>query len=313
MKTKALPKPAVRHFLDLFDLSTGEIDQLLEQAARLKTAHGRGKNRPLLKGKVAGLIFEKPSLRTRVSFQAAIAQLGGTSLFLTSNEVGLGVRETVADLARTLAHYVDAVVLRVFRHQTVLEFAAHSTCPTINGLSDCAHPCQAMGDLLTMREVFGDLEKRTVVFVGDGNNVARSLAIGCGKLGISFILAAPPGYGFDESFLKEYRRQLPGATLQQSHDPRQAVAGADVIYTDVWASMGQEAERDQRLPKFAAFQVNSELLRFAPAHARFMHCLPAHRGEEVTDEVLDGSQSIVFDQAANRMHAQKALLAWLLA
>lgn len=311
-KTRAAKMPATRHVLELFDLTAEEIEHLLERAARLKKAHRRRADKPLLRRRVVGLIFEKPSLRTRVSFQAAVAQLGGTSLFLSGNEVGLGVRESVADFARTLANYVDAVVLRVFQHQTVVDFAAASSVPVINGLSDYSHPCQALGDLLTMRESFKDWKKRTVAFIGDGNNVARSLAIGCGMLGIRFILAAPEGYGFDEPFLEEYHRRIPKGKLEQTHDPKAAAAAGDFIYTDVWASMGQEAESEQRREHFASFQVNGELFALAPPDAKFMHCLPAHRGEEVTDEVVDGDRSIVFEQAGNRMHAQKALLAWLL-
>jgi ornithine carbamoyltransferase len=302
----------MRHFLDLLDLSAGEILRLLSEASRLKAAHARGETTAVLLGKVLGMVFEKPSLRTRVSFQAAIAQLGGASVFLPGSETGLGSRESVPDFARVMSQYVDAVVLRTFSHATVEAFATHSSCPVINGLSDYYHPCQALGDLLTMQEVFGELNGRTVVFVGDGNNVARSLAIGCGKLGLHFILAAPKGYGFDDPFLQTYRRHVPAGDVLMNGEPGHAIAKADVIYTDVWASMGQEAERDQRRQDFAAFQVNANLLRQAPAHARFMHCLPAHRGEEVTNDVLDGDRSIVFQQAGNRMHAQKALLQWLL-
>jgi ornithine carbamoyltransferase len=302
----------MRHFLDLLDLSTNEILRLLSEASRLKAAHARGEATPILLGKVLGMVFEKPSLRTRVSFQAAIAQLGGASVFLPGSETGLGSRESVPDFARVMSQYVDAVVLRTFSHATVEAFASHASCPVINGLSDYYHPCQALGDLLTMQEMFGELNGRTVVFVGDGNNVARSLAIGCGKLGLHFILAAPKGYGFDDPFLQTYRRHVPSGDVMMNGEPGHAIAKADVIYTDVWASMGQEAERDQRRQHFASFQVNAELLRQAPSHARFMHCLPAHRGEEVTSEVLDGDRSIVFQQAGNRMHAQKALLQWLL-
>jgi ornithine carbamoyltransferase len=303
----------MRHFLDLIDLTADEITYLLEETARLKTALQRGERTPTLQGRVLGLVFEKPSLRTRVSFQTAIAQLGGASVFMSGNEVGLGSRESVPDFARTMSQYVDAVVLRTFRHETVEAFAAHATCPVINGLSNYFHPCQALADLFTVREVFGDVAGRTLVFVGDGNNVARSVAVGCGKLGARFILAAPPGYGFDEPFLQAYRRQVPQGELIQNGEPAHAVAVADVIYTDVWTSMGQEDEREQRLRQFAPFQVNDALLALAPPHARLMHCLPAHRGEEVTSEALDGDRSIVFQQAANRMHAQKALLQWLLA
>src|SRR5215831_1104296 len=206
----------MRHFLDLIDVTSDELPHLVTEGARLKAAHKRGEATPVLLGKVLGMVFEKPSLRTRVSFQSAIAQLGGSSVFLPAQEAGLGSRETVSDFARVISEYVDGVVLRTFSHDLVKAFAAHSSCPVINGLSDYYHPCQALGDLLTMQEVFGDLKGRTVVFVGDGNNVARSLAIGCGKLGVRFILAAPEGYGFDEPFLKNYRRQIPDGDLQQA-------------------------------------------------------------------------------------------------
>ena len=302
----------MRHFLDLLDLTPKEIASLLEKTAQLKKAHERGRRKPLLLGRVLGLVFEKPSLRTRVSFQTAIAQLGGASVFLAGTEVGLGSRESVPDFARVVSRYVDAVVLRTFHHDTVEAFAAHSSCPVINGLSDYYHPCQALADLFTMQEVFKKLTGRTLVFVGDGNNVARSLAIGCGKVGVRFVLAAPEGYGFDESFLKLYHQHLPKGELLQNGEPRKAVRSADVIYTDVWTSMGQEQEQDRRLRRFAPYQVNADLLALAPSHARVMHCLPAHRGQEVTSDVLDGDRSIVFDQAENRMHAQKALLVWLL-
>lgn len=302
----------MRHFLDLLDLTTEELNGLLDDAARLKELHERSEDPPLLGGRVIGLVFEKPSLRTRVSFEAGIAQLGGKSVFMGGSEVGLGLRESVPDIARTISQYVDGVVLRTFSHAIIETFAAHAACPVINGLSDYSHPCQALGDLLTMQEIFGELKRRTVVFVGDGNNVARSLAIGCGKLGVRFILAAPAGYGFDDKFLKTYRQFAPKGELENGN-PAKVVAQADVIYTDVWTSMGQETEREKRLESFAGYQVNGALLAKAPAHARVMHCLPAHRGEEVTSDVLDGERSIVFPQAANRMHAQKALLAWLFA
>ena len=302
----------MRHFLDLLDLSADELNHLLDEAARLKAAHQRREATPLLQGRVLGLIFEKPSLRTRVSFETAMAQLAGAAIFLNSNEAGMGSRETVPDFARVMSQYVDGVVLRTFRHSTLEMFAAHATCPVINGLSDYYHPCQALGDLLTVRETFGKIAGRTVVFVGDGNNVARSLAVGCGKLGARFVLAAPLEHGFDEPFLKTYHEVAPSGELLMNGQPQHAVGQADVIYTDVWTSMGQESERDERLARFAAYQVNEKLLALAPAHARVMHCLPAHRGEEVTDGVLDGARSIVFQQAGNRMHAQKALLKWLL-
>jgi ornithine carbamoyltransferase len=302
----------MRHFLDLLDLTPDELRHLLDDSARLKKQHARHKTPMKLQGRVLGLVFDKPSLRTRVSFQAAIAQLGGASVFMAGHEVGLGSRESVPDVARTISQYVDAVVLRTFHHETVQAFAANAACPVINGLSDYFHPCQALADLFTMQEIFGDVKGRTLVFVGDGNNVARSVAVACGKLGVRFILAAPDGYHFDEPFVERYHKLLPRAELTQNGDPRHAVHEADIIYTDVWTSMGQEGEREQRLKRFAGFQVNRELLTGAPKHARVMHCLPAHRGEEVTSDVLDGDQSVVFQQAGNRMHAQKALLKWLL-
>jgi len=302
----------MRHFLSLLDLTTEELLRLLQEAARLKAGWKRGERAPALLGRVLGLVFEKPSLRTRVSFQAAIAQLGGASVFMSGNEVGLGSREGVPDFARTMSEYVDAVVLRTFSHETVEVFAAHAGVPVINGLSDYYHPCQALADLFTVQEVFGDVSRRTLVFVGDGNNVARSVAVCCGKLGVRFILAAPHGYGFDEPFLQTYRKHVPRGELIQNGEPADAVRSADVVYTDVWTSMGQEAEHDERLKRFAGYQVNEALMDLAPPHARVMHCLPAHRGEEVTSEVLDSERSVVFQQAGNRMHVQKALLQWLL-
>jgi ornithine carbamoyltransferase len=302
----------MRHFIDLLDWSSADILKLLKTAARLKKAHVQGKDKPVLRGRVLGMIFEKPSLRTRISFQAAMTHLGGESVFMSEKEVGLGKRETLADVARTLSQFVDAVVLRTFHHTTVVQFAQHATCPVINGLSDYYHPCQALGDLLTMQECFGALEGRTLVFVGDGNNVARSLAVGCGKLGVRFVLSAPAGYEFDDEFRATFRKAVPAGELVEEPDPGQAVNNADVIYTDVWASMGQEEEADRRQRHFAPYQVNAALLKKAPNHVKFMHCLPAHRGEEVTDDVIESPASVVFQQAGNRMHAQKALLQWIL-
>jgi ornithine carbamoyltransferase len=303
---------SMRNFLDLIDLNTGDLLHLLSEAARLKTAFQAGDRPPLLAGRVLGMIFEKQSLRTRVSFEAGMAQLGGRSIFLSATDGPIGQRESVPDFARTLSEYVDVVAMRVFSHKTLEEFAAHSRIPSINGLSDLAHPCQALGDLLTIQEVFGSIKGRTVVFVGDGNNVARSLALACGKLGARFVLSAPEGYRFDDSFLQVFRRQAPQGELTQDGSPSHAVANADVIYTDVWTSMGQEAEHERRLRHFAGYQVDAALLAKAPKRARLMHCLPAHRGEEVSAEAIDGDRSIVFQQAGNRMHAQKAVLVWLL-
>jgi ornithine carbamoyltransferase len=302
----------MRHFLDLLDLTSDEIADLLRQTAELKAAHEHGERTTLLLGRVLGLVFEKPSLRTRMSFEAAMGQMGGASVFMSGSEAGLGSRESVPDFARVMTQYVDAVVLRTYSHHTVETFAAHASCPVINGLSDYYHPCQALADLFTMQEEFGTLSGRTMAFVGDGNNVARSLAICCGKLGVRFVLAAPEGYGFDPPFLDALHLRVPDVQLLQNGRPEHAVPHADVVYTDVWASMGQEAEREHRKSSFADYQVNSTLLALAPAHARVMHCLPAHRGEEVTSDVLDSERSIVVRQAANRLHAQKALLLWLL-
>jgi ornithine carbamoyltransferase len=301
----------MHHFIDLLDWDGDQILKVLKEAARLKKAQLKGKHKPRLQGRVLGLIFEKPSLRTRVSFQAGMAQLGGEAIFLNGVDVGLGKRESLPDIARTVCEFTDAIVLRTFQHENVVEFARWASKPVINGLSDYYHPCQALGDLLTMRECCGDLEGKTMAFVGDGNNVARSLAVACGKVGARFILAAPPSYRFDQPFLEAYQTHVRGQ-LEEIDDPVKAVAEADVIYTDVWASMGQEAEATERGKHFAAYRVDAALLKAAPEHVKVMHCLPAHRGEEITDDVLDGPQSVVFPQAGNRMHAQKALLLWAL-
>ncbi|MFO0909789.1 MAG: ornithine carbamoyltransferase [Isosphaeraceae bacterium] len=302
----------VRHFVDLFDVNTHEAEELLRRAAILKEQHARGIREPHLPRRTLGLIFEKPSLRTRVSFQAAITQLGGASIFLRDKDVGMGSRETTADFARVLSQYVDVLALRTYAHATVEELARHASVPVINALSDASHPCQAMADMLTIQETFGRLDGINLVFVGDGNNVARSLALAAGLLGVQFALAAPPGYEFPDDFREAYRRRFPEIPLVVDHDPLNAVMGADVVYTDVWASMGQEHEAAERRETFAPFQVNSRLFGQAKKGSIFLHCLPAHRGEEVTSDVLDGPQSRVIEQASNRMHFQKALLLWLL-
>jgi ornithine carbamoyltransferase len=302
----------MHHFLTILEHDPDTLRQLLADAARMKAEVARGKFSDSLRHKIVGLVFEKPSLRTRVSFEAGIAQLGGSSLFQAGNEVGLGVRESVADFARTMSQYVNAIVLRVFKHATVEGVAKYSTVPVVNGLSDTSHPCQAMADLLTVQECFGDPAGKTIAFIGDGNNVARSLAVLCGKLGVKFVLAAPEGYGFPDEFAANYTKHVNPKLPPEVRDPVKAVKTADVIYTDVWTSMGQEAERDQRLKEFAPYQVNAALLKKAPKHVKVMHCLPAHRGEEITDDVMENPASVVFQQAANRMHAQKAILEWLL-
>lgn len=301
----------MRDLLTLADLTTGEIERIFAISEDLKSKFAEGIREPLLPGRVMALLFEKPSLRTRVSFEAGMAHLGGSSLFLGS-EVGWGSRESVADFARVLGEYVDVIVVRAKTHQKVADLSEYAACAVINGLTDEAHPCQALADLFTLRERRGSLAGATLAFVGDGNNVARSLAQGCGKLGMRMVLAAPAGYEFDAAFLAALRRDVPQLDLTQTADPREAVHAADVVYTDVWVSMGQEAESASRLRAFAPYQVNAALMAAAPSKALFMHCLPARRGEEVTDDVMDGPQSVVVEQAANRLHVQKGILAWIL-
>ena len=300
----------MRHLLDLFELTPADIARVFEISLQLKQKLREGIREPLFPGRVMALIFEKPSLRTRVSFETAMVHLGGNTLFL-GEDTGFGKRESTADFSRVLSSYVDVIVCRAFRHATVTTLAEHATCPVINGLTDLAHPCQALADLLTLQELHGSLRGLKLAFVGDANNVAASLAVACAKTGVKFSVAAPRPYQFKESFLEQLRALDPAALPYQSTDPREVVEGADAVYTDVWTSMGQESERGERLKAFAGYQVNESLMRLAP-NARFLHCLPAHRGEEVTDGVLDGKQSVVVEQAANRMHAQKGLLAWLL-
>ena len=301
----------MRHLITLADVSSAEIDHIFAISEDLKSKHARGVREALLPGRVMALLFEKPSLRTRVSFEAGMTHLGGTSLFL-GEDVGWGSRESIADFARVLSAYVDVIVVRAKSHQKVLELARHSTCSVINGLTDYIHPCQALADLFTLRELAGPLQGKTLTFVGDGNNVSRSLAEACGKLGMKFVLAAPEGYEFDGEFVKSLKADVPELKLTVTSDPRQAVKHALAVYTDVWASMGQEAEAQTRRAAFAPYQVNAELMACAPKGAYFMHCLPARRGEEVTDEVMDDANSVVVAQAANRLHVQKGILAWLL-
>lgn len=301
----------MRHLLGMTDLSPAEIERIFSITNDLKTKHQRGLRESLLPGRVMALLFEKPSLRTRVSFEAAMAHLGGSAVFL-GEDVGFGSRESLADFGRVLSEYVDVIVVRAKKHQTVAELAQYASCSVINGLTDYAHPCQAMADLYTVRELVGKLEGHTLAWVGDGNNVARSLAVGCGKLGMRLVMATPEGYRFDEEFLSALRREVPRLELAVTDDPVEAVRDAVVVYTDVWASMGQESEMERRRLDFAPYQVNAELMSHVQKGALFMHCLPARRGEEVTDDVIDGPQSVVLRQAANRMHVQKGILAWLL-
>ncbi len=302
----------MKHLLKISDLTQEEILRIFVLTEDLKDKCAAGVREPLLPGRVMALIFEKPSLRTRVSFQAGMAHLGGSSMML-GEDVGFGKRERIDDFSRVLSEYVDVIVFRSKQHATVESVAENASCSVINGLSELSHPCQALADLYTLREKLGALEGVKLAWVGDANNVARSLAVGCGRLGVEFSAATPPDYEFPAEFLAMLDQQCPGMKFSHSTDPREAVAGAAAVYTDVWASMGQESEQEQRRRDFAPYQVNAELMAAAPDGAMFMHCLPAHRGEEVSDEVLDGPHSVVVEQAANRMHVQKGVLVWLLA
>lgn len=301
----------MRHVLDVFDFSSAEIHRIFEITAELKRQLHRGIREPLLPGRVLALLFEKPSLRTRVSFETAMAHLGGNTLFL-GEDVGWGKRETTADFARVISQYVDVIVCRANSQVHVEELAQYSDCPVINGLTDKSHPCQALADLFTMLEVRGSLEGAKLAYIGDANNVARSLAICCGKLGVRMSIASPVGYQFDGAFLERLRREVPEMQLDMLINPEDAVVDANAVYTDVWTSMGQEAEKAARHKAFANYQVNAKLMSRAPADAKFLHCLPAHRGEEVAAEVIDGPNSAVIAQAGNRLHAQKGLIAWML-
>lgn len=301
----------MRHVLTLLELTTADIERVFELSRELKGRLNAGIRQPLLPGRVLAMLFEKQSLRTRVSFETAMSHLGGTTLFL-GTEVGWGKRESAADFASVISQYVDAVVCRTYSHSRIEELARYCTVPVINGLTDSAHPCQALADLFTLAEIHGDLAGKRLAYVGDANNVARSLAICCGKLNVELAVASPSGYQFEPSFLDLLAREVPSIKLLQTSDPREAVRGAIGVYTDVWTSMGQEAEQEARRKAFAPFQINAPLMELAPEGAVFLHCLPAHRGEEVTDDVIDGHYSAVLVQAANRMHVQKGLLAWLL-
>ena len=301
----------MRSLVTLDALTSAEIETIFAITDDLKEKFAEGVREPLLPGRMMALLFEKQSLRTRVSFEAGMAHLGGGSLVL-GEEAGFGKRESVADFARVLSQMVDLIVVRSKSHETVVEIDKHASCSVINGLTDEAHPCQAIADLYTIREILGGLQGRKLTWVGDGNNVARSLAVGCAKLGVEFVLASPRGYEMSSAFLDSLRAQSPEANIHVTNDPVEAVVDATAVYTDVWASMGQEEEQEKRKRDFAPYQVNAELMSHAPKDALFMHCLPARRGEEVTDEVIDGSQSIVVAQAGNRMHVQKGILAWLL-
>jgi ornithine carbamoyltransferase len=306
----------MKDFLAIADYSRDELMGLLELADKLKKEHQSGGNQPLLAGKALAMVFQKPSLRTRVSFEMGMQHLGGHAIYIGPSEIGLGQREAIADVARVLAGYVDGIMARVFAHEHVLQLAEWSDVPVINGLSDYNHPCQALSDAFTLYEHYqGKLEGLKVVYVGDGNNVAVSLMHICAKLGMHFAIANPEGYAMPAEAIKSGQAMAAesGSTIALFTDPVTAVAEADAIYTDTWTSMGQEEEAKKRAAVFPPYQVNSELLKAAKPTAVVMHCLPAHRGQEITDEVADGPQSLLFPQAHNRLHAQKAVLARLLA
>ena len=299
-----------RHLLDVADLSIEEVGEIFDATAKLKKELADGEPVPYLKGKALAMLFEKPSTRTRVSFEVGMGQLGGQPLYIGRGEVQMGVRESVGDVARTLSRYVDGIMIRTFDHAVVRELAENASVPVVNGLTDHSHPCQALADLYTAKEKFGELKGRTLTYLGDGNNVARSLVETCIRLGVAFRISSPRGYTLSGEFLAGLKGQ-PGYAdelVSSPDNPADAVAGADVVYTDVWASMGQEDEAEERKRVFQPYQVNAGLLAGAAEGAIVMHCLPAKRGQEITDEVIDGPRSVVFDEAENRMHVQKGIL-----
>jgi len=300
----------MRHFLSAADLTRDAALGLFALAADVKQRRKAGRLSTPLAGKTFAMIFEKPSLRTRVTFEVGIIQLGGRAVHLDGREIGLGKRESVSDVARNLSLWVDGIMARVYAHATITELAQNATVPVVNGLSDLEHPCQALADFFTLWERGVDFARVRIAWVGDGNNVCHSVMLLGAVLGASIVVACPPGYEPDPGVVATARRL--GGRIEISEDARAAATGADVLYTDVWTSMGQEAEREQRLEAFSRYQVNDTLVGFAKSSALVMHCLPAHRGEEITDTVLDSKRSIVLDQAENRLHAQKAVLLHLL-
>lgn len=302
----------LRHLVSLRDVTSDEIQRIFALTEDLKAKLEKGIREPILPGRVMALMFEKPSLRTRVSFEAGMAHMGGSSLML-GDDVGFGKRERIDDFTQVLSELVDVIVMRCKQHQTVADVAKYASCPVINGLTDLEHPCQALADLYTLKCHVKSLKEAKLAWVGDANNVARSVVLACGKLGVHCAVATPEGYGFSSEFIAELNAECPGMNLTLTANPLEAVRGASAVYTDVWASMGQESEQEQRKADFAPYQVNAKLMSAAPSNTLFMHCLPARRNEEVTDEVIDSSNSVVVEQAGNRMHVQKGILAWLMA
>ena len=298
----------------LFHLTKEEIEQILKTSELLKFQLLRGEEHPLLKGKTLAMIFEKPSTRTRVSFEVGMWQLGGYALYLNASDLQLGRGETIADTAQVLSRYVDGMMARVFAHQTILDLVKYSRVPVINGLSDFTHPCQGLADLFTIYEKKGRLSGLKLAYIGDGNNVAHSLLFGCSKVDMDIILACPSGYEPNPEVLSKAKEEgrRSGCKVKVTNDPKEAARKADIIYTDVWASMGKEKEHEKRVKIFKPYQVNGKLVKEAKEDYLFMHCLPAHRGEEVTDEVADSKNSVIFDQAENRLHTQKAILALIM-
>jgi ornithine carbamoyltransferase len=304
-----------KHLTTVQDFSPEEIWQVFHLTKELKEKQRRGEPHQLLIGKSLAMIFQKPSTRTRVSFEVGMTQLGGHALYLSASDLQLGRGETIADTARVLSRYVDGIMARVFDHQDIINLAKNSTVPVINGLSDKFHPCQALTDLFTVWELKGNLRGLTIVFVGDGdNNVTNSLLLLCARLGVNFRVGCPEKYKTKQEILELAKKDLSrtGAKIEILNNPKEAVKNADVIYTDVWVSMGREKEAEERIKVFQNYQLNKELLSYAKKDAFIMHCLPAHRGQEITSEVIDGPQSIVFDQAENRLHVQKAILSLLM-
>jgi ornithine carbamoyltransferase len=300
-----------KDFLSIADLDRPDLERLLRRGLEMKNARKEGREKRTLEGKILGLIFHKPSLRTRVSFEAGMMHLGGRTIYLTDKEIGIGSREAVGDVGEVLGRYLDAIMIRTFDHTIAVDLARHAPIPVINGLTDLLHPCQILADILTVIEHRGSIENRVVSFFGDGNNVAHSWINAAGLLPFTLRIAVPEGFEPSAEIVETAKKR--GGKIEILHDPRAAAKDADVLYTDVWASMGQEAEREKRARAMAPFQINAELLRLAKADALVLHCLPAHRGEEITAEVIDGPHSVVFDEAENRLHAQKAVLEWLLA
>jgi len=296
-----------RDFLHITDFSTAEIWEVFELTKKLKKYLKEGREYTPLKGKTMAMIFAKPSARTRISFETGMTQLGGHAIYLGPNDIGIGQREAIKDIAQVIARYDDLIMARLFAHAHILELAEYSSVPVINGLTDYNHPCQVMADIFTVLEKRGNLDNLKVTFVGDGNNVVNSWLELTLRLPMHFVLACPPGYEPDQEFLT--KAQNSGISkVEISHEPFEAVKNADVIYTDVWTSMGRESELEKRQRDFAGFQVNMKLVKAAKPNVFVMHCLPAHRGEEISDEVIDGPNSIVFDEAENRMHVQKAII-----